>query len=240
MPVHPNAIAYVKNKNILDNCAPHAKHPFILKLDFKDFFPSVKGEDFLNYAKGNHDINLTEAELIMLMKILFWQPKREDGLRLSIGAPSSPYLSNAIMYNFDSQMEQHCSQIRINYTRYADDLTFSMEDSALRGLILQKVKEVLNQLPFPTLEINSRKTVFGSKAHRRMVTGLILSNDGDVSLGRDKKRYIRAQVHHFANGKLNDEQRDKLRGMLAYVRHIEPDFLNRLQKKYGSNIISSI
>lgn len=240
MPVHPSATAYVTGKNIRDNCDPHASKPYLLKLDFKNFFPSIKGEDFLQYTRNNDNIDLEEPDLNRLVKILFWWPKGQTQLQLSIGAPSSPYLSNAIMYKFDSEITQYCSQLLVNYTRYADDMTFSMHDKTSRGLILQRVLDLLNELPFPRLEINNKKTVFGSKAHRRMVTGLILSNEGDVSLGRERKRRISAQIHHFINGKLSDKDQVKLRGMLAFARSIEPDFVRRIEKKYGHKVIGSI
>jgi RNA-directed DNA polymerase len=240
MPIHPSAIAYVRGNNIRKNCEPHANNPFMLKIDFRDFFPSIKGDDFFKYASGNKNVDFDEEDLKSLTKILFWRPKEETNLILSIGAPSSPYLSNAIMHNFDSRINDYCSEVMINYTRYADDITFSMEDQSLRGLVLLKVKEILDQLPFPKLEINSKKTVFGSKAHRRMITGLILANNGEISIGRDKKRLIRAQIHYFINGKLTVDQQNKLRGMLAYISDIEPDFFRRLERKYGHEVLAHI
>ncbi len=240
MEVHPTAAAYMTGKNIRDNCKAHANNAYLLKLDFKDFFPSIKGEDFFHYVRSNENIQIDEADLQKLIKILFWCPKGQSQLQLSIGAPSSPYLSNAIMYKFDSELAQYCSPLLVNYTRYADDMTFSMQDKTKRGLVLQRVLEMLNELPFPRLEINKRKTVFGSKAHRRMVTGLILSNEGDVSLGRERKRRISAQIHYFINGKLSAVDQVKLRGMLAFARDIEPNFIRRIEKKYGNKVISSI
>lgn len=72
------------------------------------------------------------------------------------------------------------------------------------------------------------------------MTGLVLTNEGHVSLGRDVKREIRATVHHFVTGKLSREQALSLRGTLAYVKSVEPDFLNRLRTKYGHEIIRQI
>jgi hypothetical protein len=240
MAVHPTATAYMTGKNIRDNCKTHANNAYLLKLDFKDFFPSIKGEDFSHYMRSNENIQIGEAELQKLIKILFWCPKGQDNLQLSIGAPSSPYLSNAIMYKFDSEIAQYCSSLLVNYTRYADDMTFSMQEKTNRGIVLQKVLDKLNELPFPRLEINNKKTVFGSKAHRRMVTGLIISNDGEVSLGRERKRNIRAQIHRFITGKLSDKEQVKLRGMLAFSRNIEPNFIRRMEKKYGHKVINGI
>ena len=245
--VHPAATAYTAGKNIRLNADPHAGSPYLLKLDFKDFFPSIKGQHFLQYAYENDGFGFEESDLERLVRILFWcpksqkqLPKSQQQLQLSIGAPSSPFLSNAIMYRFDNEITNFCARFDIAYTRYADDMTFSMHDKTMRGSTLSKVLEVLNELPFPRLQINDTKTIFGSKAHRRMVTGLILSNEGNVSLGHDRKRLLRAQIHHFVTGKLSDSKRIKLRGMLAFARDVEPEFVERMENRYGTEPIRSI
>jgi RNA-directed DNA polymerase len=129
---------------------------------------------------------------------------------------------------------------KIAYTRYCDDMAFSTHDIKMRGEILKKVKSVLKSQPFPKLKMNNKKTVFGSKAHRRILTGLIIANNGTVSLGRDRKRRIRAQIHHLMHGKLTDKEKSTLQGMLAFARDIEPDFVERMEKKYGQQVIKNL
>jgi len=235
--IHQAASAYIPGKNILNNAEVHSDKPYLLKIDFCDFFPSIKGDDFFKYSQANNDISISEADLHRLVRILFWLPKRKNDFQLSIGAPSSPFLSNSIMFNFDSQIFNYCVENDICYTRYADDLVFSMHNMKKRGEVLAKVEEILASQAFPTLKINNRKTVFGSKAHRRIVTGLILSNDGAVSLGRGRKRLIRAQIHHMLKGKLSEEETSNLRGMLAFARDIEPEFVESMEIKYGKQLI---
>jgi retron-type reverse transcriptase len=238
--VHQAASAYMKGKNIFQNAEAHSQKPYLLKLDFKDFFPSIKGDDFLKYSQTNNALSLSSSDLQRLVRILFRLPERNNDFQLSIGAPTSPFLSNAIMFEFDSHMFSYCSENDISYTRYADDLAFSMHDMKLRGEVLKKVENVLESLSFPTLKLNERKTVFGSKAHRRLVTGLILTNAGEVSLGRDNKRRIRAQIHHLLQGKLSDTEKNHLRGMLAFARDVEPMFVERMENKYGKQAIKGI
>ena len=74
----------------------------------------------------------------------------------------------------------------------------------------------------------------------RKLTGLILSNQGKVSLGRDRKRLIRAMVHRFVLGKSTPNELDKLRGLIAFSHDVEPDFVNRLRQKFGSHQIDQI
>lgn len=237
LPVHQAASAYIKGKNIFKNADAHSDKPYLLKLDFKAFFPSIKGDDFLKYSQTNNALSFSEKDLHRLVRILFWLPERNNDFQLSIGAPSSPFLSNAIMFEFDTHIFSFCSENKISYTRYADDLAFSMHDMKMRGEVLKKVENVLASQSFPILKLNDRKTVFGSKAHRRLVTGLILTNNGNVSLGRYRKRRIRAQIHHMLLGKLSDEEKNNLRGMLAFARDVEPEFVERMEKKYGKKTI---
>ena len=66
------------------------------------------------------------------------------------------------------------------------------------------------------------------------MTGLVLTNDGLVSIGREKKREIRAAFHAFTHGTLKSDQVNSLAGMVAFIKAVEPEFLDRLARKYGA------
>lgn len=87
------------------------------------------------------------------------------------------------------------------------------------------------------LRVNTDKTVHTSKKGHRRVTGLVLSNEGKVSLGRDKKRKIRATLHNYKVGRFNDElKKQELRGWLAHAKACDPEFLSSLNEKYNREI----
>jgi RNA-directed DNA polymerase len=238
-PVHAAATGYREGLNISDNARPHVHGRFLLKLDFKDFFPSLTARDFRVFLR-RHRVALEAGDIEALERILFWKPKGTNHLLLSIGAPSSPLLSNVLLADFDSQVAKLCATRDVVYTRYADDLSFSADSSAKLSEIERSVADLCARLKSPKLIINPEKIVRVSKKQARRVTGLVLTNDAKVSLGRDQKRRIRATVHHFVTGRLNDEQIRELRGMLAYVKSVEPRFLTRLRKTYGAKAIRSI
>ncbi|MGR6839021.1 hypothetical protein ACU5DF_07825 [Aliivibrio wodanis] len=79
-----------------------------------------------------------------------------------------------------------------------------------------------------------------SKGHNRHVTGITLSNDGNISLGREKKRKISAGIHHFSLNLLESEDALKLSGKLAHAAFIESDFLEKMITKYGQETVSSL
>ena len=96
-----------------------------------------------------------------------------------------------------------------------------------------EVDQVVRRLPFPkSLRVNGAKTTHLSKRTRRVVTGLILASDGKVSVGRARKRQIQSQIHRLSD--LDSDERLHLAGTLAFVKSVEPGFINRIIVKYGS------
>src|SRR6185369_2768187 len=89
----------------------------------------------------------------------------------------------------------------------------------------------------PRLRINAEKTVFTSKKHRRMVTGLTITSTGSVSLGRMRKRKIKSLVYRHTKSQLTVSEIAYLRGLIAFARDVEPSFVETLRKKYGGAAI---
>ena len=61
LPVHPAATAYETGSTILANAKIHAPNPYLLKLDFADFFPSITANDFCRFAERELQDRLDEA-----------------------------------------------------------------------------------------------------------------------------------------------------------------------------------
>jgi hypothetical protein len=239
LPVHEAATAYRKGFSILDNAEPHAKNGPILKMDLRDFFPSIKGKDWQSYCRDTRC--LTDADDIWLSeRILFRRPKGSGRLILSIGAPSSPALSNVLMHEFDVAVSIGVAKDHVVYTRYADDLTFSAPRTGHLVNVQQVVARAIRRISYPSLDINPNKTAYITKKYNRSVTGLTLTNDGNVSIGRENKRKIHATVHAALNGNLNNKEVEQLSGQLAYINSVEPTFISVLRIKYGNDIIDLI
>ncbi|WP_158214003.1 retron St85 family RNA-directed DNA polymerase [Pusillimonas sp. T2] len=238
LPVHPTAKAYISDSGIRQHAAAHVKNSYLLKLDFKDFFPSIKGIDVRRHLAKH--LGAPSEDLSLLMKLFCWKGKPVGGLRLSIGAPSSPFISNSIMFEMDEKIQKKCSDYDATYTRYADDLAISTNQKDALSAIYEHILELCDSSKYPSLKINPGKTVFTSKKHNRHLTGLTLSSDGKVSLGRDRKRLIRAMTHAYTTGKLNPDELGKLRGWIAFAYSIEPDFVESLERMIGLQALNRI
>ncbi|MGQ7572496.1 reverse transcriptase domain-containing protein, partial [Streptococcus suis] len=140
-----------------------------MKMDFENFFPSITPRLFFSKLRLAN-IDLTADDKVLLENILFFKSKRNSNLRLSIGAPSSPLISNFVMYFWDIEVQERCSKIGVNYTRYADHLTFSTNNKDVLFDIPDMLENVLPKYSLGRIRINHEKTVFSSKGHNRHVT----------------------------------------------------------------------
>jgi RNA-directed DNA polymerase len=229
LPVHEAAMAYRVGVGIAANAALHAASRYLLRMDFREFFPSLTDEDLrLHFAAnvgrlpGGWDEGDTELMIQFVCRLR----------RLTIGAPTSPALANTLMHRFDNEVTRLSAENQVVYSRYADDLYFSTLEPRRLSTVENAVAAILRDIPYPKrLEVNESKTRHLSKRRRRLVTGVVLASQGGISLGRSTKRRLRSLVYRWEE--LDDDTRRSLAGHLAHARSIEPDFINRLILKFG-------
>lgn len=240
LPIHECAAAYKDGASIKDNAGRHAGSIYISKFDFVNFFGSITESNVKSILSQAFAGQLSEKSIADMARMSCIRDEITGRLALSIGAPSSPVLSNAVMFNFDTVVNQWCSERDIKYSRYADDLTFSCNKKGATFLAEEFIEGTLKELPEPLLSLNANKTIHASKKNQRRVTGLILTNDGKVSIGRDRKRLISAMVHRFSRGELDDKSIGNLQGLLGFAQDVEPLFVARLRGKYSSRVITDL
>ena len=240
LPIHEAATAYRKGFTLARNAVPHAGpgRP-ILKIDLKDFFLSLRSRDWGRYCLQTHILEDPE-DIRLSERLLFYRPLGGRVLRLSVGAPSSPMVSNILMFEIDSRISESISSDEVVYTRYADDMTFSARRTGYMVRVKKNVTNVIREVQYPKLSINRQKTTYATARYHREVTGLVLANDGRVTIGRDKKRIVSSKVYHFKSGDLSEKEISALAGLLAYINSVEPQFIGRLQSKYGEEVIGEI
>lgn len=239
-PVHDIATAYVKGKGIYDNAKMHANSEHLLKLDFQSFFPSIVPQDLERANRRTKPSPLEKSDLELYYGLLYWGEGTFSPRRLSIGAPSSPMLSNIVMYDLDCEAATIAKRCDVIVSRYADDITISAsnKDSILK--FETSFRRTVASSKSPRLIFNETKRGFYSRGERRMVTGLVITPDGNISVGRERKRAISSMVHRYKLGEIDQYTTMHIKGMIAFIFSIEPDFIDKLKSKYGSESIESI
>jgi RNA-directed DNA polymerase len=237
--IHSSATAYVKGSSIKLNAQAHANSRVILKLDFEDFFNNLSVENWNAYV-GDHLPQLSEVEKKFLVQMLFWGVRTYTPKCLAIGAPTSPMLSNALLYEIDERLATYAAQRALTYTRYADDITFSSRQFLDKEATIAEVKSALASAKYTKLKLNNSKTALVTKRFARRVTGLTITPSGQISIGRDRKRLISSMVHHTTKVDLNAGDRQKLAGLIAFAQDVEPSFVISLRQKYGTELIDRL
>ena len=208
LPLHSAAHGFAPSKSILTNAAPHLQADTVINLDLKDFFPSVSYARVLGVFKG---LGYSPAIATVLALLTTEQPSREveldgkkwfvsDGERaLPQGAPTSPVLTNWLCRRLDSRMKGISDKLGFVYTRYADDMTFSLpqgvEEDKRSGLISQllwHVKKVISEEGFT---LHPDKLRIMRTGERKEVTGIVVNEKPSVS--RQKVKAFRALLHRL-------------------------------------------
>ena len=113
---HSSAQGFIKNKSIINNATPHLSQPCLLKVDIKNFFPSISFRRVIKLFQNlgyPQNISFYLSSLCCLNEAL---PQ---------GAATSPSLSNIVLRRLDNRLSGISKKSELNYTRYADDMTFS-------------------------------------------------------------------------------------------------------------------
>jgi retron-type reverse transcriptase len=236
-PVHHAATAYQKGSGIRENAERHRTSKYTNRYDFANFFPSFKQksvEQFIQSESEKLGMILAPDDLQFVGNIVC-----RNG-RLTIGAPSSPTITNTMMFDFDQSLFGFCHSKGLVYTRYADDLFISSNEPGKLEKLEKQILEAKRGIPHLSLRLNRKKTAYLSKKYGRQITGVNITSDHKLSIGRDRKREIKALVHQWINNKLDVSKVHYMRGLLAFARDIEPEFEANLRLKYGDRPINEI
>ena len=214
------AKGYKKGLSLKDNAIPHINQKNILKLDIKNFFESIS---FLNIYNSCFSIEYFPKSIGMLLTYLCTYNDH-----LIQGAPTSAYISNLVMKEFDEELGVWCDKNKIVYTRYSDDMTFSGNLNPHE--VILKVKKMLSQLG---LELNKSKIHVVNRNFSQRVTGLVVNEKVQVS--SKYRREIRKEIYYIMKfglsshlKKLNiqvgpEKYLKKLYGKILYVLQIDKE-----------------
>jgi RNA-directed DNA polymerase len=241
-PVHGAATAYVKGRNIFENAVVHRDSRAILKLDFSEFFPSIVVRDWERFATANPVEGIKQRDMALYSKILFWGVHKKSKVPrcLSVGAPSSPTLSNILLFELDTALAAKAVEFDVAYTRYADDITASADSVEKLRDFEAATRRTIKSLGRPKLTLNEGKCGLYLKGQRRMVTGLIITPTHTVSIGRERKRLISAMLHRASLARLGRKEMGHLKGLLGFCLATEPTFVERMRAKYADDVIDLV
>jgi hypothetical protein len=240
LPVHGAAHGFLAGRSTLSNAAAHTGARVVLKVDVKDFFPTVT----LKRVKGIFRKAGYREQVATLLALLCTEAPREvveqDGQTYYVslgprclpqGAPTSPALTNTLCLRLDRRVSALARRLGWRYTRYADDLTFSLPlghpDKPRLGTLMWGVREIVESEGF---RLHPDKTRVHRSGGRQQVTGLVVNGTAPPRAPRALRRRLRAAAHNLSQGKPlpEGETVERLAGYAAYVHMTDPSLGRKL------------
>lgn len=240
LPVSDAAVGFREGCSILDNARAHRSSAYSIRIDIKDFFPSITKAD-VRRTILRADLDVSKVWPVNDVADLVERMCFDRRGRLPIGFPTSPILANAVMFELDSLLlsdiknPERFGNSRL--TRYADDFVFSTDTRGACAEFLSVFRSRLSASQSPALKVNDDKTRFMSRAGgSTIVTGLRVTNESAVRVHADYRDHVRLLLHLYKAGRLSAEEHIKLLGHLAYIEHVDPKLFTRLSFKYADQI----
>lgn len=227
--VHGAAHGFLPGRSIASNAEVHTHSRLLLKLDIENFFPSISWRRIKGvFRKAGYN-----EQIATLLALLCTESPREVvrhagkdyyialGDRcLPQGAPTSPALTNVLCLRLDRRLSGLAQKQGWRYSRYADDLTFSLPATTAAlpalGPLLGAIQSIVSD---EGLRLNRDKTHVIHAGSAQTVTGLRVNDEHAPRVSRQLKRQIRAAIHNLQQGKPlpPGESLQRLRGYAAYI-----------------------
>ena len=254
IPAHAAAHGFVKRRSIKTFAAPHVGRRVVLRMDLRDFFPSISGPrvqalfrtvgypDAVAERLGGICTNAAPRGIWKTLgkeldplamaeaRALYAQP------HLPQGAPTSPALANICSWRVDCRLSGLANAVGATYTRYADDLAFSGDEEFERRMerFALRVAVILHDEGF---QVHHRKTRIMRQGVRQYLAGIVTNERLNVMRGDfDKLKAILTNcVRHGAESQNRERHpafRQHLNGRVGFVEMVNPKKGTRLRRIY--------
>lgn len=244
LPLSDHAHAFRRGRSIRTGAEPHVGKRFVLKLDLKDFFPSVTVARVRGLLIAYGYSFPVATTLAVVMTEAERQPVEVEGTVFHVpvdqrhcvqGAPTSPGICNALLLRLDRRLSGFARKHGLNYTRYADDLSFSGElDRKAAGRFRSIASRIVSEEGFV---VNASKTKLMGQGNRQTVTGVVVNQT--LGLSRQERRRLRAMAHQLSHRRIGVEedgkQRAKIEGKVAYLSMLNPQQAAPFSEALGKN-----
>ena len=236
-----NVHGFVKGKNIKTNATMHLAKNNIYSLDIKDFFDTISVKMI---EKSLIEIGFQEnaAHWISLIVTV-------NGFLVQ-GFNTSPTIANIVAKDLDNRFKDKCGEL-IVYSRYADDMYFSSNDSLPE---ISFFSEVVESFGFV---LNTTKTQYMKRGQKQYVTGLTVFDTNCPRITKKIKRNLRLEIfyvkkygyeEHVMNrlGYKRNQMKDpiikrevyhervltelRLWGWIHFIQSIEPQLADKYEK----------
>lgn len=247
IPLHAAAHGFVAHRGTMSNAVPHVRRDVVVNADLKDFFPTIT---FPRVKGIFQELGYSPAVATILALLCTECPRQRvtyAGRELHVatgpralpqGACTSPALSNLAARGLDARLTGLARKLGWDYTRYADDLTFSTtgEPAQKTAWILARLRHIAQEENFT---VNEAKTRVQRQNAQQTVTGIVVNKRPNIP--RETLRRLRAILHRAKTEGLAAQNRENhphfdawVGGMIAYVQMVNPERGRKLKAEFDA------
>lgn len=252
VPAHQAAHGFRRGRSCLTHVAPHVGKLVVLRMDLRNFFGSIPAarinalfktlgypEETAKYLAGLCTNRLPARATLKIPGadpgfVLPWpERKKLNESHLPQGAPTSPALANLCALHLDFRLTALAGKVNADYTRYADDLAFSGDESVRRkiGHLSTAIAAIALAEGF---EVNFRKTRAMHRSDRQLLTGIVINDR--LNMQRREYDRLKATLHNCLRFDPDSQNRDghrdfraHLLGRVNHLKNLHPQRGARLQ-----------
>jgi RNA-directed DNA polymerase len=211
----------VRGRSSLANAQAHLGKRFVVRIDLKDFFPSITDQQIYSvWAKHLGYIPAVAGLLTSLTTFRHHLPQ---------GASTSSALANLVLLKPDSEILSAALSVGCTFSRYVDDLIISGD----------RPQELID-LAFRVLQRGgfkiSRKKLAVMPAHTRQeATGYTVNSALGASVPRYKRDQVRAalkELEQTTQAEEFDKRAGSIRGRILHIARTNPGSARSLRKRF--------
>lgn len=188
-----NVHGFVWNRSVATNASRHVGKNYVFNIDLENFFHSI------HQARIWKRLQLPPFKLgggkEPVARLIASLTCHDFGLEKNVlpqGAPTSPTITNIICEKLDRKLLGLAKRFNVQYTRYADDITFSSNHN-----VYQKDSDFITELERIVKEqgftINPSKTRLQKRGYKQEVTGIIVNEK--LNVPRHYIKQLRMSIH---------------------------------------------
>ncbi len=251
---HDAAHGFRRGRSVVSFVQAHVNKPVCLKMDLKNFFPSVtfgRAWGVFRNSGYSRDVARTLAAICtcatqadVLKDDLIGSVENRKSLEkvygkrhLPQGAPTSPAVSNLVAYGMDARLRGLASSQGFAYTRYADDLLFSGDEQLAK--CAQRFAATVGAIALEEgFQVQYRKTRLMRASQRQLATGIVINQAKNIP--RRQFDQLKAILFNCVRNGPHNENRNRepdfrrhLEGRIQWATQLNPMKASKLQALFS-------
>ncbi len=210
----------------IKNAKIHSGKKWLISLDIKNYFPSVKSKYV--YSMWKNFFGFSDEVSRVLTKLTTYNGFLPQGSKTSSG------IANLLLWDKEPSFVDVINKQDFTYTRFVDDITISSTKLVEKEMISKIILGMKHLLKQYDLKLKRKKTKFQTRS-KKMTVNNVTVNGKKPTILRGKRNNIKLEVHLFEKKADNTKNWNEinhdyyfLKGKLNYIKRMHPAYAGKL------------